>query len=278
MTDHPPFDTSTLPSGTIGRFRLLEQIGSGGFGSVFRALDPNSNLEVAVKTCTIGEDGHPRFFREARLAGKLHHPNITKVFETGVEGDTPFMVQELLPGRDLSVLIRLREPPTLEEKLRILAGIADGLAYAHAEGVIHRDIKPSNIRVLDDGTVKIMDFGIAKAIDSSTGMTRAGTGVGSIGYVSPEQVRGQEVGPRTDLFLLGLVAYELLSFRPAFRHDNLFRLMERIVQEDPDPLIDVAPSVPAGIAAVVEKALRKSPDERFASALEMRDALARATP
>jgi serine/threonine protein kinase len=278
MTTPSTGGDSRLPSPTIGRYRLLERIGSGGFGSVFRAVDPDSGRVVAIKTCTLGEDGHARFFREARLAGNLHHPNITEVYESGMEGDTPFMVQELLDGRDLSVLIGLREPYELEAKRRILVGVAEGLDYAHRQGVIHRDIKPSNVRVLDDGGVKIMDFGIAKTIGSSTGMTRGGMAVGSYGYISPEQVRGDPIGPATDIFLLGLVAYELLSFQAPFRHPNLFRLMDMIVRDDPDPLIDVAPSVPSGMAAIVEKALRKPPGERFSSAAQMRDAIVRGSP
>ena len=278
MTTHSPDLDSAPPAATIGRYRLLERIGAGGFGSVFKAVDPESGRLVALKTCTLGEDAHPRFFREARLASGLSHPNITAVYESGIEGDTPFMVQELLTGRDLSVMIGLREPYALEEKRRILMGVADGLDYAHRQGIVHRDIKPSNVRVLDDGGVKIMDFGIAKSIGSSTGMTRAGTGVGSLGYISPEQISGDAIGPQTDIFLLGLVAYELLSFQPAFRHPNLFRLMDMIFTQDPDPLIDVAPSVPSGLAAVVEKALRKPPGERFASAADMRDAIARGAP
>ncbi len=278
MSTQAPGPETTVLSGTIGRYRLLERIGAGGFGSVFRAVDPDSGREVAIKTCTLGEDAYPRFFREARLASGLSHPNITAVFESGMEGETPFMVQELLTGRDLSVMISLREPYALEDRRRILMGIAEGLDYAHRQGVIHRDIKPSNIRVLEDGGVKIMDFGIAKSIGSSTGMTRAGTGVGSLGYISPEQISGDAVGPQTDIFLLGLVGYELLSFQPAFRHPNLFRLMDLIFTQEPDPLVDVAPSVPPGMAAVIEKAIRKRPDERFATAAQMRDALARAIP
>lgn len=273
-TDEP---TSAL-AGTIGRYRLLERIGAGGFASVFKGFDPESDRVVAIKTCTLGEEAHPRFFREARLAGALRHPNITTVYESGMDGETPFIVQELLGGRDLSTLIGNREPHALEEKRRILMGVADGLEYAHGQGVVHRDIKPSNVRVLDDGTVKIMDFGIAKSLDTSTAVTKSGVAVGSLGYMSPEQVIGDPVDPRTDLFLLGVLAYELLAFKPPFRHDNLFRLMEMIVKEDPDPLIDVAPAVPAGMAAVVHKAMRKHPDERFATAAEMRAAIARGAP
>jgi serine/threonine-protein kinase len=276
-TPHPdPRGSAPVPvSGTIGRFRLVERIGGGGFGSVFKAVDPDKGRFVAVKTCNVGEEGHARFFREARLASGLNHPNITAVYESGMHEDTPFMVQELLTGRDLSALILERRPYLLEEKRRILAGVAEGLDYAHQRGVIHRDIKPSNIRVLEDGP-KIMDFGIAKTIGSTTGMTRAGASVGSPGYMSPEQVLGEPIGPHTDIFLLGALAYELLSFQPPFKHPNMFRLMELILEEDPDPLIDVAPTVPSELAAVVAKAMRKIPEERFVSAGEFREALARA--
>ena len=268
-----PGGNAPADSGTIGSYRLLERIGSGGFGSVFKAVDPGTGRLVAIKICALGEDGHARFFREARLAGGLRHPNIAAVFESGMHGDTPFMVQELLTGRDLSEMILERQPYALEERRRILVAIADGLDYAHRKGVIHRDINPSNVRVLEDGGVKIMDFGIAKTIDSKTGMTRTGTAVGTVAYMSPEQLSGGEIGPHTDIFLLGALAYELLSFQPAFRHASLYRLMELILNDDPDPLIDVAPSVPDSLAAVVARAMRKTPEERFASASEFRDAL-----
>jgi serine/threonine-protein kinase len=183
------------------------------------------------------------------------------------------MIQEFLAGRDLSNLIAEREPLAIVEKQRILASVADGLDYAHRRGVIHRDIKPSNIRILEDGGVKVMDFGIAKPVDETTAVTKKGVTVGSLGYMSPEQICGDPLGPEADIFLLGITAYELLSYRRPFRNDNLFRLMEMIVKEEPDPLIDVEPSVPAGLAAVVAKAMRKSPEERFSSASEMRDAL-----
>jgi len=275
----PPEPRASAPvpvSGTIGRFRLLERIGAGAFGAVFKAVDPESGGRfVAVKTCSLGEDGHARFVREARLAGGLKHPNITPVYESGMHEGTPFMVQELLGGRDLTALLLERKPYTLEEKLRILVGVAEGLDYAHQRGVIHRDIKPSNVRVLDDGTARIMDYGIAKTISSQTGMTRAGMSVGTIGYMSPEQVLGEPIGPHTDIFLLGALAYEMLSFQPAFRHPNLFRLMEMILEEDPHPLIDVAPSVPMELAAAVAKAMQKRPDDRFASAADFRDAIMR---
>ena len=272
----PPAGASIPVSGVIGRFRLVERIGVGAFGSVFKAVDPNTGGFVALKTCSVGEDGHARFIREARLASGLHHPNITKVHESGMHEGTPFMVQELLGGRDLSALILERQPYALEEKRRILVDVANGLDYGHQHGVIHRDIKPTNIRVLDDGGARIMDYGIAKTVSSQTGMTRAGMSVGTVGYMSPEQVLGEPIGPHTDIFLLGATAYELLSFQAPFRHANMFRLMEMILEEEPDPLIDVAPTVPADLVAAVTKAMQKRPEDRYQSAAELRDAFARA--
>ena len=218
------------PLGSLGRYQLIERIGAGGFGAVYKAWDAEADRAVAIKACTLGEEMHARFFREAELAGALRHPNITEVYGSGIEGDTPFIVQELLDGEDLSALIGRREPTGLAEKLEIIRGVADALEFAHQAGVIHRDVKPANVRVLADGSVKLMDFGIAKALGSVTNLTKSGIGVGSIGYMSPEQVSGDPVDTRSDLFGLGVLAYELLSFRKPFRDDNLFRLLEMIVK------------------------------------------------
>ena len=258
--------------GTLGRYTLLERIGAGGFGTVYKAWDESGGRNVAIKACTLGSEMHARFFREAELAGALRHPNITQIYESGIEGDTPYIVQELLPGEDLSALIARRQPSELAAKLSIVTGVADALEYAHRAGVIHRDVKPANVRVLPGGGVKLMDFGIAKALGSGTSLTKSGIGVGSIGYMSPEQVSGDPVDERSDVFGLGLLAYELFAFRPPFRNDNLFRLLEMIVKEDPDPLTEIA-DVPAEVAAVIARAMEKEPSKRFSSVADMREAL-----
>jgi serine/threonine-protein kinase len=265
-------------SGSIGSYEIRERIGAGGFATVFKAWDAAANREVAIKACTLGPDMHERFFREAELAGRLHHPYITEIYESGMEGDTPFIVQELLGGEDLSALIARREPATLSAKLGILQGVAEALDHAHRAGVIHRDVKPSNVRVLEDGSIKLMDFGIAKALGASSNITKSGIAVGSIGYMSPEQVSGDSVDERADIFCLGVLAYELISFQAPFKSENLFRLLEMIVKEDPDPLIEVAPDVPTELAAIVARAMQKNPADRFASAAEMRDALSSMRP
>lgn len=262
------------PTGRIGKYEIVEKIGSGGFGTVFKGWDPLIRRHVAIKTCEVGnKDVRNRFFREAQLAGGLQHPNITLIYEFAFEGEVPFMVQEFLSGEDLDRLIGTDGPLTLQDKLRILIGIAFGLEYAHKAGVMHRDIKPANIRMLENRSVKIMDFGIAKTVDPAEDITQAGITVGSSSYMSPEQIGGDSLDFRTDIFSFGVLAYELLSGRKPFSNENLFLLLEQIVTEEPKPLSEIAPDVPPALVAIVERAMRKRPEDRFPSARELRDAL-----
>ncbi len=268
----PPGDER--PTGRIGKYEIVEKIGAGGFGTVYKGWDPIIRRHVAIKTCEVGnKDIRNRFFREAQLAGSLQHPNITMVYEFGFEGDVPFMVQEFLPGEDLDAVIRKNGSLSMKDKLRILIGVAFGLEYAHKAGVMHRDIKPSNVRVLENQSVKIMDFGIAKSVDPADEITQTGITVGSSSYMSPEQIGGDTLDFRTDIFSFGVLAYELLSGNKPFRNENLFLLLEQIVKEDPRPLSEGSPDVPAALAAIVERAMAKKPEDRFASARELRDAL-----
>ena len=267
----PPPDRST---GTIGKYEIVEKIGSGGFGTVYKAWDPLIRRHVAIKTCEVGsKDIRNRFFREAQIAGALQHPNITLVYEFGFEGDVPYLVHEFLSGEDLDQVIRRGAPLSVQDKVKTLIGIAFGLEYAHKAGVMHRDIKPANVRVLDNQSVKIMDFGIAKLLNSMSDITLTGITVGSSSYMSPEQIGGDSVDFRTDIFSFGVLAYELLSSRKPFQNDNLFLLLEQIVKEEPKPLAELAPDLPPSLVALVERAMRKEPDERFASARELRNAL-----
>ncbi len=262
------------PRRKIGKYEIIEKIARGGFGTVYKAWDPMIRREVALKTCEVPDANmRARVFREAQLAGSLHHPNITTIYEFGVEGIVPYIVQELLSGEDLDRIIAREIPLPVAEKVRILIAVAAALDFAHGTGIVHRDIKPSNIRILDDGVVKIMDFGIAKSLDSTTNITKDGTAVGSTGYMSPEQIVGETLDGRSDIFSLGVVAYELLSGRKPFQHEKLFLLLEQIVKTEPQPLREIAPDVPESLASIVERAMRKRPVERFASAGEMRSAL-----
>ncbi|MDQ5871007.1 MAG: GAF domain-containing serine/threonine-protein kinase [Acidobacteriota bacterium] len=261
-------------TGTIGKYDIVEKIGSGGFGTVYKGWDPVIKRHVAIKTCEVGsKDIRTRFFREAQLAGGLQHPNITFVYEFGFEGDVPFLVQEFLSGEDLDRMIKAGTPLPLQDKLKILIGVVFGLEYAHKAGVMHRDVKPANVRVLDNQSVKIMDFGIAKSVDPSGDITMTGITVGSSSYMSPEQIGGDAIDFRTDIFSFGILAYELLSYRKPFRNENLFLLLEQIVKEDPVPLSEVAPDLPPALVEVVEKAMAKNPEDRFASAKDLRNAL-----
>jgi serine/threonine protein kinase len=275
----PPADASNgsgkdRSTGTIGKYEILEKIGSGGFGTVYKAWDPLIKRHVAIKTCEVGsKDLRNRFFREAQLAGGLQHPNITMVYEFGFEGDVPFMVQEFLSGEDLDELIKRGAPLSLQDKLRILIGIVFGLEYAHKAGIMHRDIKPANVRVLDTRSVKIMDFGIAKSVEPADDITQTGITVGSSSYMSPEQIGGDSVDFRTDIFSFGILAYELLSSQKPFSNDNLFLLLEQIVKEPPEPLAVLVPDLPLALVLLVERAMQKKPEDRFQSAKELRNAL-----
>ncbi len=271
--------TSSDAGGTIGKYQIVNRIGSGGFGTVFRGWDPVIKRPVAIKVCEAGPEVHGRFLREAELAGGLHHPNITTVYECGMEGQTPYLVQEFLEGEDLSELIARREPLELAERIKILVGLAVGLEYAHRAGVVHRDVKPANIRVLENRVVKIMDFGIAKALDTPSSLTGTGVTVGSSGYMAPEQIRGDSIDARADIFSFGVLAFELFCGERPFAHENLFRLLEMIVKERPDPsLARRTPSLPSGLVEVVEKAMSKDPQDRFSSMREVRAALVAAHP
>jgi CheY-like chemotaxis protein len=268
----PPKAAEEPPRRKIGKYEILEKIATGGFGTVYKAWDPMIKRAVALKTCELPDAGmRARVFREAQLAGGLQHPNITTVFEFGVDGIVPFLAQELLSGEDLDKAIAREGPLPVEEKVRILISVASALECAHAAGIVHRDVKPPNIRILDTGTVKIMDFGIAKSLDSSTSsLTKDGMAIGSTSYMSPEQIVGDPVDLRTDLFSLGVVAYELVTGKKPFAHTKLFLLLEQIVKSEPIPVLVAAPGTPRRLAAVIEKAMAKKVEDRFSSAGELK--------
>lgn len=249
----------------FGKYVVLRQIGSGGFGSVFEARDPIIERAVAIKTCHVqDEEVRARFLQEARLAGNLHHRNLTTIYDIGAEGEVLYLVCEFLPGEDLDAFIE-RKDLALVEKVEILIGVAYGLAHAHNQGVIHRDIKPSNIRILPDQAVKIMDFGIAKSMYAERTLTRAGRTLGTAAYLAPEQIRGEPVDRRTDVFSFGVLAYELLSSRKPFAGANPAALLESIARKQAPSLVEASPDVPGPLAQIVEKAMRNSPADRYPS-------------
>ncbi len=251
----------------MGKYEILEKIGEGGFGVVYKGRDPFIKRIVAIKTCATADVAvRDRFFLEARISGNLHHPNVVTIHDFGVEGDTPFLVQEFLDGEDLDRMIddEQRQVP-IEKKIDHLYEVARGLGYAHGQGVIHRDVKPANIRILESGRVKVMDFGIAKLKGQASGLTETGTTVGTVSYLSPEQLRGQELDQRCDIFSFGIVAYEYVTGHRPFEGRSFSELCRKILSEEA-PRLDLAvDACPPGLSDVVARCLEKDPEKRYPS-------------
>ena len=269
-----------LPDGTrLGRYEILARIGAGGMGEVYRARDRVLGREVAVKVLTGRLAGDPafrgRFEREARAVAALTHPNILSIHDYGVDGDVCFAVTELLEGCPLRELLGGRLP--WRRTVEIGREIAAGLAVTHARGIIHRDLKPENVFVTSDGRVKILDFGLARQDTVSGGenetaavtadvMTATGVVMGTVGYMSPEQIRGARAGAASDLFSLGCILYEMLSGRPPFRGRSASDTVAATLRDEPPPLAALSPGLPAAVGAAVARCLEKDPERRSVSA------------
>lgn len=251
----------------IGKYELIAKIGAGGFASVYKGRDPYLKRLVAIKICSSDDPLiRERFFREAEVAGRLQHRNITTVHDFGLEGEEPYLVQEFLDGEDLEQLILRRSPLSDDEKLDIVVQVALGLEYAHSRGVIHRDIKPANIFRLRNGRVKILDFGIAKLTHAADQLTRTGTTIGTAAYLAPEQLIGGEVTPAADIFSLGVVTYELLSGQRPFQGETLSEVFMQVLHGEPVPLTESWKGCPTAIAQMVARCLAKGASERYPSA------------
>lgn len=265
----------------IGRYEILETIGRGGFGEVFKARDPGLKRLVAIKTCWWPSGSlKARFAREAEIAARLDHPNITVIFDVGsldlgADGEVPYLVQEFLDGEDLDHLIASGEPRPLKRSLDILTQVARGLAYAHARGVVHRDIKPGNLRLLPDDRVKIMDFGIARLSGEASRQTAPGLAAGTVAYMAPEQIRGAASDHRVDLFAFGVVAFELLTGRAPFQGESGAVPMYEVLERAPLPLTSLWPACPRELEALVARCLAKEAAERPATAAEVATTLER---
>ncbi len=238
-------------------------------GVLYRGMDPVLDREVAIKLMLVDfsedeEHMRPRFYREARAIAKLQHRNIVTVFEFAEEGTTPYIVMEFLRGTSLAARMKSPLPLSLDAKLDIVGQLLTALDYAHEQGVVHRDVKPANVFVLTDGAVKLLDFGIAKLATST--LTRQGDILGSASYMSPEQVSGDGVDGRSDIFSAGVVLYELLAGRKPFQSDAPTGIIVKILHEAPPPIDSVAPGLPAALVAAVNKSLAKKPEDRFATA------------
>ena len=256
----------------LGRYDVVAEIGRGAMGVVYRAVDPMLERTVAVKTINMALDPgemaqyEKRFTIEARAAGGLNHPNIVIIYDIGRSGDLAYMAMEFLEGRELKELIAGNEL-TPDRSLDIVALVADGLGYAHAHEVVHRDVKPANIMILNDGRVKITDFGIARMRTADV-RTQTGVVLGSPRYLSPEQVLGKRCDARADIFSLGVILYEMVTGQAPFNGIDVNSLMFQIVNFTPPPPSSINPALPAMLDLIIAKALAKNADERYAGIAE----------
>ena len=254
----------------IGRYQVLQRVGQGGMGVLYRGFDPVLDREVAIKLMLTDftedtEQMRPRFYREARAAAKLNHRNIVTIFEFAEESNVPYIVMEFLRGTPLGTRMAGRPPLSIDDKLNIVAQLCDGLSYAHEQGVVHRDVKPDNVFILEDGSVKLLDFGIAKL--TSSNLTRQGDVLGSASYMSPEQVGGSDsVDGRADVFSTGVLLYELLTGHKPFEAAAPTAVILKILRDPPTPMDTYVSGLPTKLVAAVMKALAKKPEERFLSA------------
>lgn len=270
---HLESTVGTTPS-IIGRYQILDRIGQGGMGSLFRAWDPMLEREIAIKLLRDDNDElRERFSREARSAARLRHRNIVTIFDVGEQDGYPFIAMEYIRGQTLADLIRAGALITAPQKLQIIDELCDGLAFAHKAGIVHRDVKPPNVMVEHDGAVKILDFGIVRLAES--GMTQAGMLIGTVNYMSPEQVAGRPVDRRSDIFAVGAVLYELMSCQQAFQGGLHTGILHRILHQPPPPLTELCSDVDPAVVEIVDKALAKDPDERYQSLSDMRSDLQR---
>ena len=272
---------SLSPNVKLGPYEIVELLGAGGMGEVYRARDPRLGREVAVKVLPpdFAKDDLRlrRFEHEARAVAALNHPNILTVFDVGTDDGTPYVVTELLEGETFRELLR-RRAPTQQQVLALAVQATQGLAAAHHKGIVHRDLKPENLFLTADGRVKILDFGLARmaaalnedsAATTEENLTRPGMLVGTVAYMSPEQAKALPVDPRGDVFSFGIVLYELLSRTHPFRRDTMTATLTAILQETPPAPSTLDGEIPHALDWVVMRCLEKAPDERFPSAHEL---------
>lgn len=264
----------------LGRYDLLRVLGKGAMGLVYEGLDPSLDRRVAIKTIRVenlseqaAADYEARFRVEARAAARLQHPNIVSVYDAGRDGDVAFLVMEFIQGDDLKHHLDQGLRHSLAQTVAIMGDLLSALDYAHRQGVIHRDIKPANLLIEADGRAKLADFGVARMQDSGDATRTQGTMVGTLKYMSPEQVQGRPVDARADLFAAGIVLYQLLTGKRPFDADSDFAVIQQVVGHSPALPSALNPELPLAIDAVVATALAKSRDLRFASAQDFAAAL-----
>lgn len=290
----PPLEPGRGDEGVpeqLGRFRIERELGRGGFGVVFLAVDPVLNRRVALKVPQPGvlasSEGSRRSLREAQAAAVLDHPNVVPVFEAGQVGPVPYVASAYCEGEDLGAWLRRREGPvSARQAARLVASLAGAVQHAHERGILHRDLKPANVLMQrrpegpEDGLEfipRITDFGLATLIDSPEDQTLSGLLIGSPPYMAPEQAAGKrrEIGPRTDVYALGAILYELVTGRPPHQGETPLETVHQVIAEEPAAPRRIRPSLPRDLETVILKCLAKEPDRRYASARALSDDLRR---
>src|SRR6267378_3962038 len=271
---------------TLGRYQLERVLGKGAMGIVYEALDPKLHRKVAIKTILINQldeetakDFSMRFVREAHAVARLNHPNIVQVYDFGEEGDMAYLVMEFIRGDELKSTLSTGRQFDRKECVRIMCELLDALEFAHEAGVVHRDIKPANVMLDSQGRAKLTDFGVARVTDSDrthAERTQAGTVVGTPAYMSPEQIQGQRIDRRTDIFSAGVILYQFLTGQKPFTGEGAWTVAKKIIQEDPPMPSSINMALSPEFDRVVAKALAKDHDQRFATAREFSQALKRA--
>ena len=283
ITSHPGESNQfkeKKPNKYLGRYEIIEELGRGAMGVVYKAKDPFIDRNVAVKIINLQEikpdekeEYKTLFYQEARAAGQLNHPNIVTIHDVGESEGMAYIAMELLEGKELHQLLKNGQVLPLEVTLDIVIQVATGLSYAHKHDIVHRDIKPSNIMVLEDKIVKIADFGIAHKVASKLKTHTSPPMVGSPLYMSPEQVLSKPIDSRTDIFSLGIVLYQMLTGELPFNSDNINSVMYQIVNEAPRKPASLNPEVSDSLNMIVSRCLEKKPEDRYQNAHELADDL-----
>ncbi|MBV9216220.1 MAG: protein kinase [Acidobacteria bacterium] len=260
----------------IGNYKIEEKLGEGGMGAVYKGVDTMLDREVAIKALRPELASQTsvveRFRTEAVTLAKLNHPNIATLYTMFRQGDELYMVLEFVRGETLDSIMKRRGAMPAEEAIPVFCQVLDGIDHAHELGIVHRDIKPANMMLTEKGTLKVLDFGIARLLGSAR-MTRAGNIIGTLEYMAPEQVRGQETDGRSDIYALGMMLYEVLTGQLPFQSENEFELMKMQTEQIPRSPREIDPSIPVEVENAIMTAIQKNPEDRFQTGGEFREAL-----